>query len=101
MSTEAQVYEFNIDLDKLVEVNAAVDVTHKPGAVKLEDFPLLAYAPIQHGPGIRTEDNGTPVADLCNALAVNPDVEAVASKFGTTADHVRQAHDYAIAHLPK
>jgi len=88
---------FNIDIDKLVEVSAKVETLHKPGVVKLDGFPLLVYSPTQYGPGIRTEDNGTTVADICNELAINPAAESVAAKFATTEDHVIQAHNYAIA----
>jgi uncharacterized protein (DUF433 family) len=80
---------------KTVKVVGEASVLHKPGAVRLDGYPLLAYAPSQHGPGIRTEDNGTPVADIVTELAVNPSVQAVAAKFNTTAAHVADAVRYA------
>lgn len=81
---------------------AAVEahVTHKPGAVKLDGFPLLVYAPVQHGDGIRTEDVGATVHDICAKLVELPDLDQVAAHFRTTAEHVRQAAAYALAHIP-
>lgn len=107
--------KFNINMPAIEKVNAKLEVVHKPGAVRLDGYPLLVYAPLQdshnhpdfakphdptvHGPTIRVENNGTPVSVICQELAVNPDVEAVAAKYSTTAEHVRQAHDYAVAHV--
>lgn len=76
----------------MMEMNA--EVTHKPDAVRLDGFHLLTYAPDQWGPGVRTEDNGTPVAEVVAAAAAEPDHEKVAEKFGTTAEHVKQALAY-------
>ena len=80
--------------------------------MKLDDFPLLVYAPMQvshnhldfkaafdpviHGPTIRVENSGARVEDICNELAVNGDLNEVAAKFRTTVAHVRQAHDWSI-----
>lgn len=80
---------------KTVRITGTATVLHKPGAVRLDGFPLLVHAPGQHGPGIRTEDNGTPVEDLCLAAAENPNLDAVAARFGTTVNHLLQALDYA------
>lgn len=85
------------ELLKQIKITGTATVLHKPGAVKLDGFPLLAFAPSQHGPGIRTEDKGVPVADIATEYAVNPDAEAVAAKFGTTAAHVAEAIRYAAA----
>jgi uncharacterized protein (DUF433 family) len=82
---------------KTVKVKGEVSILHKPGAVKLDGYSLLAYAPGQYGPGVRTEDKGVPVADIATEFAVNPNAEAVAAKFGTTAAHVADAIRYAAA----
>jgi uncharacterized protein (DUF433 family) len=73
-----------------------VAVLHKPGAVRLDGYPRLVFAPMEHGPGIRTEDNGTPVADIAAAVAETPDYEALAAKFQTTPEHVAEAVRYAV-----
>lgn len=70
---------------------------HKPGAVRLDGYPLLVHAPSVHGPGIRTEDKGVKVEDIAAEFAVNPSHEAVAAKFGTTDAHVADAIRYAVA----
>ena len=95
-----------------IGVVANVSVFHQDGALKLDDFPLLVYAPMQvshnhldfkaafdpviHGPTIRVENSGARVEDICNELAVNGDLNEVAAKFRTTVAHVRQAHDWSI-----
>jgi hypothetical protein len=84
-----------------IEVSALAAVTHKPGAVRLDGYPLLVYAPVQHGPGIRTEDNGTPVADIAVRASEVSDLAVLAAQFGTSAEHVRQAISYTLAALPK
>jgi hypothetical protein len=81
---------------KNVKVSADVTVLHKPGAVRLDGYPRLVYAPSYHGPGIRTEDNGTPVADIAAAAAETPDYGALAGRFGTTPEHVAEAIRYAV-----
>lgn len=88
--------ELDINLASL-DLDGSARVLHKPGAVRLDDYPLLVYAPDQYGPGICTEDNGTPVADICHALAETPDLDALAERLGTTPAHVRQAVAYAHA----
>lgn len=82
---------------KTVKVSGDVEVLHKPGAVKLDGYPLLVFAPIEHGPGIRTEDNGTLVSDIATAAAESPDFGQLAAKFGTTEAHVADALKYAVA----
>ena len=82
---------------KTVKVKGTVEVLHKPGAVKLDGFPGLCYAPGQWGPGIRTENNGTPVADIATAYSeMSGNTDAVAAKFGVTVDHVVDAVKYAM-----
>jgi hypothetical protein len=88
--------EFNVKLADS-KVRMSTEVLHKPGAVRLDGYPLLVYAPAQHGEGIRTEDVGASVAEICLALAETPDVAAVAVKFRTTPEHVEQALAYAQA----
>jgi len=91
--------DLTFDLAKL-KLKLGFAVTHKPGAVRLDAYPLLAYAPAQHGPGIRTEDKGIPVADIVAKVAELPSFDALAAHFGTTADHVAQALAYAVEVSP-
>lgn len=86
----------DIDLTKLIRCEGKASVLHKPGAVRLDDYPRLVYAPGQHGPGIRTEDNGTAVEDIATAAAETPSYDALAARFNTTVDHVADAIRYAI-----
>ena len=85
-----------IDLSHIT-ITGQASVLHRPGAVRLDDYPHLVYAPEQYiGKGICTEDNGTSVADIANELAINPDIAAVVAKFATTEAHVRDAIQYAL-----
>jgi hypothetical protein len=84
-----------IDL-KEIRVTGTATVLAKPGAVKLDDYPLLVYAPRQHGDGIRTEDSGAAVAEIATAAAETPDLAALAARFGTTTNHVVDAIRYAL-----
>jgi hypothetical protein len=87
---------FNVaDVLKSVKVTGSATVLHKPGAARLDRWPLLVHAPSQWGPGIRCECNGATVEDIAVECAANPDLDSVAAKFGVTADHVSQALDYA------
>jgi hypothetical protein len=84
------------DFLRNLKVQGTVQVLNKPGAVKLDGFPRLAYAPGQWGPGVRTEDKGVPVAEIATAFATasgNPG--AVAKQFNTTEAHVMDAVRYA------
>ncbi len=85
-----------IDLAKIA-LKASAAVLHKPGAVMLDGYPHLVYAPAQHGPGIRTENNGTKVEDIASAVSETPDYEILAARFGVTTDHVADAVRYAVA----
>jgi len=80
-----------------IQIVGSAECVARPGSISLDAYPLLTFAPEQHGKGIRIEDNGTTVAAIAEAFALQPDAVAVASKFATTAEHVRQAIDYAIA----
>lgn len=95
MSSDAKPKKL-IDLSKLVKIQGAATALHKPGAVRLDGYPLLTYAPRQHGDRICTEDNGTPVEKIASAAAETPDYEALAKKFKTTPDHVSDAIRYAV-----
>jgi uncharacterized protein (DUF433 family) len=92
--------ELNFQIEKL-KASMGFNVTHKPGAdLSVLDYPLLVYAPNQHGPGIRTEDKGIAVADIVNKAAEMPDYNQLAEHFGTTPDHIEQAIAYAVAATP-
>jgi hypothetical protein len=83
------------DLTKLVKVQATANVLHKPGAVRLDGYPCLCFAPKQHGDGVRTEDNGTLVADIATAACETPDYEQLAKRFKTSPAHISDAIRYA------
>jgi hypothetical protein len=88
--------EFNIQLPDM-EFAVRGEVLHKPGAIRLDNYPLLVYAPTQWGEGIRTEDVGASVEDICLALSEGQGVHDVAKRFETTPAHVVQAAVYARA----
>jgi uncharacterized protein (DUF433 family) len=85
------------ELLKTLKVKGTAEVLHKPGAVRLDAYPLLVYAPSQHGPGVRTEDKGVEVSAIVDDLALGLGVDAVAAKHGTTEAHVEDAVKYAVA----
>jgi uncharacterized protein (DUF433 family) len=70
-------------------------VAHKPGAVLLHRYPLLVYAPGQHGDFVATEDNGTDARRIARRAAEVPDRDELAAEFGTTREHVRDALRWA------
>jgi len=86
----------NIDTGP-IQIIGSVECVARPGAVSLDAFPLLAFAPEQYGAGIRTEDKGVSVADIATAYATNPDANAIAAQFATSAAHIADAIRYAIA----
>jgi hypothetical protein len=87
----------NVDLES-VKLAGSAEVLHRPGAVRLDEFPGLVFAPAQHGPGIRTEDSGASVEAICMAAAVateqGQDLDAIADRFRTSPEYVRQAIEY-------
>ena len=84
----------DIKLSK-VKLTGEASVFHRPGAVRLDSFPLLSCSLKQWGEGVRTEDNGTSVAEIYRASVETPDFAELAKRFGTTAPHVIQAIQYA------
>ncbi len=87
-----------LDLSTLInpKVSGTGTVLHKPGSEQLDKWPLLVYAPSQHGPGIRCDSNGASVEEIAVEFAANSNPEAVAKKFRVSVDHVTQAVDYAV-----
>jgi len=65
----------------------------------LDKFPRLAWmvSHPRHGSKVFTEDQAATVEDIAMTACETPDHEALAARFGTTAEHVRQAIDYALA----
>jgi hypothetical protein len=90
--------DIQFDINKLVKITALATVTRPLGSIDLDGYPLLTLAPNQWGLGVRTSDNGTEATAIRAALAMTDDADQVAAHFGTTAEHVRQANDYALAH---
>lgn len=79
-----------------IRLSAELSCLHKPGAVRLDGYPRLVYAPAQHGREVRTEDHGVKVSDIVVAFAATPDPETVAAAFGTSPEHVAEAVRYAV-----
>ncbi len=70
-----------------------------PG-LSLDDYPLLAWSHDghhRHGDSVFTEDQKASVDEIAKELALTPNLEAIASKFGTSVLHVEQALGYAVA----
>jgi hypothetical protein len=65
----------------------------------LDKFPRLAWTVShpRHGSKVFTEDQAAAVEDIALAACETPDYEALAARFGTTPEHVRQAIDYALS----
>ncbi len=63
----------------------------------LHDYSLLAWNPNHEkfGSTVFTEDQKASVADVVTEFAVNPNIGAIAEKFGTSELHVGQAIAYA------
>jgi hypothetical protein len=75
-------------------------VIRREGAFNLDGFPLLAYAPAQHGPGVRVEDSGACVAAIHSAVSGGESPESVAGLLGTTPGHVAEACRYVAEGRP-
>lgn len=59
-------------------------------------FPYLSYVPGHpvHGNQVQTEDGRVSVTELGIASSLITDNQALADKYGTTIEHVRQALSY-------
>lgn len=77
-------------------------VEHAPGAINLHPYPALAYAPHQHGEGIRFAHNGRPVEDALKAdIAGESDLVAALDRiaahcgvsFGDVCDALKYLRD--------
>jgi uncharacterized protein (DUF433 family) len=65
----------------------------------IDKHPLLCWGvshPV-HGSKVFTNDQRASVEDIAIAACETPNLDTLAAKFGTTAEHVRQAIDYALA----
>lgn len=87
--------EINWDAD---DVDFSMDLGVSGGeGPDLTGYPLLVYAPNYHGPGVRLEDNGTPVSAIAVAYSAITDIGVLARQFETDEQHIRQALAYAVA----
>lgn len=73
---------------------ALATVEHKPGALRLDLYPLLVYAPKQWGEGVRVASNGARATEIAETLAAAGPAEAVARHFGVTLEELGQAARY-------
>ncbi len=86
-------------LPKLKIVGAGSCIGGKHPEPPIDKHPLLAWmvSHPRHGSKVFTEDQAATVEDIAIAACETPNLDALAYKFGTTAEHVRQAVDYALA----
>jgi hypothetical protein len=98
--------------DPKVTGSAMARAAAKPDKREMLKFPLLVHAPLQWGPGVRTEDGGIPVEELAHDVlkrvkkSDDPEehfeaMRAVAVDRGTTEEHVRQACEYVVTVVKK
>lgn len=85
-----------------VKVAIKATATRNPDAIDLTNWPLLVHAPDQYGPGVWLEDGTTSVAEIVAAKApanirILDRYAALAGRFRTTKEHIRQALAYAAA----
>ncbi len=90
--------ENNVQLAKLKVVGTGSCVGGKYPDPPIDGFHLLVFDPFltKHPGKVSLEDGSASVEDVAVALAVLPDLESLAARFGTTPEHVRQAIDYAV-----
>jgi len=88
-----------IDLGSLKCIGTADCIGGKHPDPPLDAFPLLAWmvSHPRHGSKVFTEDGAASVEQIGLDAATTPSYEALAVKHGTTAEHVRQAIEYALA----
>jgi|SRR5271157_1378994 len=88
-----------ISLGSLKCVGAASCIGGKHPDPPLDAFPLLAWmvSHPRHGSKVFTEDGAASVEAIALDVAAMPSYEALAARHGTTAEHVRQAIEYALA----
>jgi hypothetical protein len=88
-----------INLSSLKCVGSADCIGGKHPDPSLDKFPLLAWMVKhpRHESKVFTEDQAASVEAIAIDAATTPSYEALAAKHGTTAEHVRQAINYALA----
>jgi len=87
-----------VNLGTLKCVGTASCIGGKHPDPPLDAFPLLAWmvSHPRHGSKVFTEDGAASVEAIALDAATTPSYEALAAKHGTTAEHVRQAIEYAV-----
>lgn len=93
--------QYSISDKKLDELKVSAHISCEGGIgppIPIHHYPLLAWMPAHHvhGPSVFTEDQKVSVADIARAVPESPSFAALADRFGTTVEHVRQALDYAM-----
>ena len=87
-----------VDLDTVRVTGEGSCVGGRHPDPPLDGYPRLAWMvshPV-HGSRVFTEDGKASVEQIGLAVAETPNLDALAARFGTTADHVAQAIDYAL-----
>ena len=89
-----------IDFDHLKVKGEGFCIGGRHPEPPIDKFPLLAWTHNHPKFGkmtVHLEDHKASVEDIAIAFAERPDFAAIATKFGTTEEHARQAVDYAVA----
>ena len=89
----------SISLQDLKVVGTGSCVGGKHPDPPIDKYPLLAWMVKhpRHESKVFTEDQAASVEDIAVAACETPNLDVLAARFGTTAEHVRQAVDYALA----
>ena len=87
-----------VDVSNLKLIGSASCLGGKHPDPPLHGMPLLGWQVWheKHGNQVFTEDGAASVQDIAIAACETPNYEALASRFGTTPDHVSQAVEYAV-----
>ena len=87
-----------VDLTSIKCTGKAECVGGKHPDPPLDRWPLLAWMPAheKHGAKVFTEDGAVSVEAIAMDACTTPNIEALAAKHSTTADHASQAVDYAL-----
>jgi hypothetical protein len=89
----------NVAIDKLKATGVGFSTGGKHPSPPLHGYSLLCWSHAGHpkfGHGVFLEDGKASVEQVAKELTVNPNLDAITAKFGTSVEHVSQAVDYAV-----
>ena len=87
---------FNVSTDD-VSIQLVGTVTHQPGAIRLDGYPCLVYAPKQLGPGVRLNDTHMEVEEIYHVYLSGEPIPDPARQYQTDERHIHEAIAYARA----